>query len=232
MILIAAALLICGASAEMADTQNTSIVYGKEIRTFAGNDSFYVGHGAATGTDSTIFEISASGAAKGLDWDVTNWLDISNLWVPPFVESYMDSITQVVTSGGFLIAAQENETTDSLITYPEGPTAMRVTAWTTAGGANTDTIQVNVQVSMDKIGYITVLHDWIEPATGTTANNLMDDTCVDGVLNIPAGKLYGWKYMRLKVSGDNNHNAAGMSVKLHHWYRMYALPDYGKKMAP
>jgi hypothetical protein len=56
---------------------------------------------------------------------------------------------------------------------------------------------------------------------------LADASTTKRVMSIPAGKLYGWKYMRLRVKGDSNHEA-GLSCKLYHWYRMYAAPDLRK----
>ena len=221
---------------------SANLNYMKEIRTYAGNDSIYGGLGGLS-TDSTVFTtfyptnaagVALYGGAADNHATVTlNSLDISNLWVPDFVESYMDSLMVLHTNGyyNFDAAASADVTHDSLSTYASAPTGFRVTAWVGSGAATTDTVFIWADVSMDEIGWYNIDKDYIEPSSGTAAVLLDDATTQDRSFNIAAGKLYGWKYLRFRVKGDGNHEAA-LAVRLYHYYRTYALPDWGEKMAP
>jgi hypothetical protein len=103
---------------------------------------------------------------------------------------------------------------------------MRIGAWVSSGAVATDSIEITVHVSMDKIGYALAWHDFIEPGAGTTPELLADATTTKRIMSVPGGKLYGWNYMRLSVVGDKNHNLAGMACRLWHYYRMWAVPDW------
>jgi len=222
---VVAALLVEGAFASTADAQYINRVYEKPYAIYAGNDSLY----KASNKDSTQL-LSEWASATGAGIAYTNWLDISNLAVPDFIESYMDTVGVKVTSAwrNYGAATGTDNVADSLIVPMVAPIGMRLTAWCTSKAATTDTVMISVHVSNDKIGFKPVMHDWIEPGAGTTAELLADASTVDSNMNIPAGLLLGWKYMRLAVSGDNNHKA-DLGIKIYHWFRLYQpIGDFGK----
>jgi len=265
VVLLAVALFVGAILADSAWAQYGIYgqTYSKPVRIYCGNDSLYkVGN-----RDSTQL-VSAWNAASGATVVNTNWLDISELAVPHFKESYADSgnnaITIAKTELRFghipeIVVTHENNireygsfadsswgaVVDSLSTYARQtyadtttltetrtpvnacqPIGMRITAWVTSGHANVDTVSLRCQVSMDKIGYVTVAQDFIEPSHGTTAMILGDSDATARVFNIPAGKLYGWKWMRIQASGDNNHEQA-LGIKLYHWFALYQpIPDW------
>lgn len=238
VVFVAALLLGAVASEAQLPTQGTQWNYTRDVMVFAGNDSFYVGRGTATGTDSTTFELRFASSAHTVE--KTNWLDISQLWVPPFLESYCDTAWTTKTKGltryGTAVT-QMFEAYDSLAvpyasntTWHSWPIAMRIGASVSSGATTTDSISISVQASMDKVGYKVVWQDFIEPSyiSATSAKLLADATTTKRIMSIPAGKLYGWKYMRLAVKGDGDHKS-GLACKLYHYYRMYATPDVYKR---
>lgn len=229
-VFVAALLLGAVTSQAQLPTAGTQWNYNRDVIVFAGNDSIYGGTGGFSCDSTQLFSDWTDGE-YGPEMITTNVLDISQLWLPPFVESYMDSLTIVHTNGMVKYgtgAMTQVATHDSLSIYAGVPVGFRVTAWATTGHANYDTVTVWADVSLDGIGWYNIDKDYIEPSAGTTAQLLDDATTQDRSFAIPAGKLNGWKYLRFRVKGDHDVESDS-GIKLYHFYRMYATPDIYKR---